>query len=63
MTIGLIVLYVVLYALGLLILWRVIASAVKRGLEDHTIWEYVRWPEMKRQIDAGQVDKKGFPLR
>ena len=37
-------------------------SAVRRALEDHTIWQYTKWPEMRQKIDAGKVDKRSFPL-
>jgi hypothetical protein len=53
----------ILLAIGVAVIqWWVVVFAVRRGMQDHTIWQYTQWPVMKKKIDDGQVDSKGFPV-
>jgi hypothetical protein len=47
---------------GLVIQFWLIVYAVRRAMQDHTIWQHTKWPEMKKKIDQGQVDHDGFPV-
>jgi hypothetical protein len=59
---GAIVLWIVGIILGLVVQYWIISSAVRRALQDHTIWRHTKWPEMKQKLDDGGMDKDGFPV-
>jgi hypothetical protein len=58
-----IVLTVVFAIIGLAIQWWIIVTAVRRALADHTIWRYTKWHEVKKGIDEGRLDHRGFPTK
>jgi hypothetical protein len=57
------VLSVVFAIVGMVILWWVIVTAVRRALVDHTVWRHTQWRQMRTAIDEGRLDSRGFPTK
>jgi uncharacterized membrane protein len=54
-------LWVFLLIIAAVVQWWMIVYAVRRALQDHTIWKHTKWPAMKERIDRGEINEKGFP--
>ena len=55
-------LWILFAVIGVLFEYWLIVFAVRRAMQDHTLWAHTKWPELKQKIDEGRLGEDGLPV-
>ena len=55
-------LWILFAVIGVLFEYWLIVFAVRRAMQDHTMWTHTKWPELKQKIDDGRLGEDGLPI-
>ncbi len=55
-------LWILIAVVGVVFQYWLIVFAIRRAMQDHTLWTYTKWPALKQEIDEGRTGSNGLPI-